>query len=506
MPEDSLTKRFTFKLVSKLIGLLVGLITIGMVPRALGPTNYGNFGYLTFFFARLVQFLKLGTSAAYFTKISTRPKERELIGFYVYFISWLIIMVFGGIAGVFLVDLDNLVWPEQEKQYIIAAAIFVTLTFVSNFIHDTNDAFGQTVKNEVFYVIKSVFGTGLVLLLYSTGRLTLTAYFLIHYLQLLFIILAGTIILYKHRVSVFSYWRSAMKKIKPYGAEFYTYSQPLFYNGLVVFFVEIGDRWLLQHFGGSIQQGFYSFALKLGAICFLFTSSMTPLFTRELSRSYGQQNIARMRRLFKKTIPLFYLIATFFAVFIATNAAEISWIIGGEKYKGAALILAIMAFYPSHQTYGHLSGAVFLATGKTKIIRNIGVISAFTGIILSFALMAPRDYWGLDMGAVGLALRMVLIQFLAVNIQLWINAKFLKLSFIKFLGHQVLVPSILYIIALAARLIINDISFVGIFGFIANGIIYTMITGITLYTFPQLIASNRREINTYIAGLIRKIG
>ena len=502
MPEDSLTKRFTFKLGSNLVGLIVGLISIGMVPRALGPSNYGVFGFLTFFFARVVQFLKLGTSAAYFTKISTRPKEKELIGFYVYFISWLIIMVFVGIAGVFVIDLNNLVWPEQELKYIIAAAIFATLTFISNFIHDTNDAFGHTVINEVFYVIKSILGTGLVLILYFTGRLTLTSYFLIHYLQLIFIILAGTKILYSFRVSVFSYWKSAWKKVRHYGAEFYTYSQPLFFNGLVVFLVEIGDRWLLQYFGGSVQQGYYSFALKLGAICFLFTSSMVPLFTRELSQSYGDKDIGRMRELFDRIIPSFFSIATYFAVFISVNSKEIILLLGGEQYIGASGIVSILAFYPIYQTYGQLNGSLLLATAKSKQIRNIGVSTALFGIIGSYFLLVPANMGGLDLGAIGLAIKIIIISAISVNIQLWLNSKILNISFLKYFTHQIFIPLIFLALAICSNLIIRQLFDSGFINILINGVAYTSAIFLLVYLHPKLFGISRSQIlsirNQYI--------
>ena len=50
---------------------------------------------------------------------------------------------------------------------------------------------------------------------------------------------------------------------KKYALEMYLYSHPLFVKGIVVLIVGIGERWLLQLYGGAEQQGFYSFCLYI---------------------------------------------------------------------------------------------------------------------------------------------------------------------------------------------------------------------------------------------------
>ena len=49
MSEDSLGKRYTSRVVSSLIRLILSFATIGIVPKALGPVAYGSFNFLTSF-------------------------------------------------------------------------------------------------------------------------------------------------------------------------------------------------------------------------------------------------------------------------------------------------------------------------------------------------------------------------------------------------------------------------------------------------------------------------
>jgi hypothetical protein len=78
-----------------------------------------------------------------------------------------------------------------------------------------------------------------------------------------------------------------------------------------------------------------------------------------------------------------------------------------------------MTFYPIHQTYGQLSSSIFYATGQTKLYSNIGIITILAGLPVTYLLIAPADKMGLNAGATGLAIKMVLLNFISVNIQVF---------------------------------------------------------------------------------------
>ena len=505
MATDSLKKRYSSKLLSKLISFGLGFITIGIVPRVLGPAQYGNFSFLNFFFTKVIKFLQFGTSSAFLTKLSSRQKEYKIIGFYIYYILLVLFLLSIGILGVFILDFNSVVWPEQENSFIWLAAGLALSGFISTFIHEINDAYGFTVKMELFFVLQSILATSLILLLYFTNSLNLTTYFFYHYIILLFVIVAGIRILHYDKVFIFRQFRILKKDLIKYINEFYRYSYPLVIHSIIVLFVGIGDRWILQYFSGAAEQGYFGLAFKIGAICFLFTSSMTPLIIREMSISFIKDRLDKMAVLFKKSIPLFYFIATYFAVFISLNASFISIMIGGDKYKEAIAVVTIMAYYPIHQTYGQLSGSVFLASNQTKLIRNIGVTTGLIGIILSFILIVPAPYGGMGMGAVGLAIKMVIIQFFAVNIQLWFNSRFLNISFLWFFLNQIIVFGILLSLGWISRLILSILIDNLIFQFILSGFLYSILTLCVIYLFPKLIAQSRKNLNNYFSEAINKI-
>ena len=88
--EDSLKKRYLYKLGSKFIGFPISFITSAIIPRGLGLKAYGDYSFITDFFTQLFGVANAGTSASLYTKLSQRQKETGLLRFYwglLYFIN-----------------------------------------------------------------------------------------------------------------------------------------------------------------------------------------------------------------------------------------------------------------------------------------------------------------------------------------------------------------------------------------------------------------------------------
>jgi len=498
LSEDSLKKRYTAKLTSNLVKFIAGLVTLGMVPRALGPEAYGDFGFLTNFFQSTMKFIKFGGPTSYYTKLSKRQDEKKLIGFFIYYSIVLVIFVFISLLGVFKLGFQGTIWPNQKGIFIFAAALLVVFYFIVESFRNTNDAFGYTYKYEMAFIFQSILSGSLIIGMYFTSILTLSSYFIMHYLVSFFVIIAGWRILRANKIYLSEHMSLAKDEVIKYIKEFYNYSHPLIFQALVVYVVVVVDRWLLQKYYGSVEQGFFTLALTIGSIIFLFTSSMTPLFLREMSLSYKDGEKKDIKRLFRKYIPLFYFITAYFAVFISFNAESVNFIIGGAEYNNAGIIIAVMAFYPIHQTYGQLASSVFLAIEETKIIRNIGVSTGLIGLLISYLLLMPAEHYGFEMGALGLAIKIVLIQFISVTIYLWYNTKLLNLPFHKFIGHQIIVIAFLLMFTKFSQYLTAFITTHILINFLTSGVIYTVFVLMLIIIYPRIIVMTRRDLNNYV--------
>lgn len=507
--KDSLKKKYIYKFFANLISLVSGFIVQAIVPRALGPKSYGDFNFLTNFFAEVMSFLDIGTSSCFYTKLSHRQRESGLVTFYLYFSVFIGLVAVGSVALAHSTSIYTKIWPAQDLFYIYLGAFFGILTWLAyQVLNNMVDAYGITVYAEKIKIIQKVIAVTLISALFIWGRLSLRNFFYYNYIILVFIIAAFIWISRQTKYLNIEKLRLSFKEIKKYVNEFYLYSHPLFLYSLVGMAAGIFDRWILQIYGGSVQQGFFGFSYQIWIFCLLFSGAMTPLLTREFSIAFANKDLTHMGNLFRRYVPLFYSLTAYFSCFIAIQASKVIHILGGNDYKGATMALTIMALCPIHQTYGQLSGSVFLAAGKTKLYRNIGITFMLIGLPLAYILIAPKMKIGLDMGASGLAIKIALLQFIAVNVQLYFNAKLLKLSFWKFLAHQIVnLVSLLTLAFFTAFLIDNALgAYLGIIPrFVLSGILYTLIVFSLLYLLPIIFGLKKHDLHKIVQILRNKL-
>jgi O-antigen/teichoic acid export membrane protein len=504
--KDSLKKRYLSKLGTNFVGLFFGLAIAMVVPRALGPKDYGDFEFITSFFRELIPFFTFATSMAFFSKISQRQSETSLIVFYKY-VLWLgfSLLIFFVILSQ-NIGFDQIIWPDQKKIYVMLGLGLVIITTYSGVLGQILDALGVTVKMEIGKIIQKIIGLSIISVLFFFKLLNLTSLYIYNIViqLILFVIFLLLIKNTSAGINIISDWYLPVNKFKKYIVEFYRYSQPLFVYGLIGAFVGIFDRWILQIYGGSIEQGFFGLAFKIGTLCFIFTSAMTTLIIREMSIAYHENNFKKMRYLFRRYVPILYSIAAILCCFIFMNAEAVGIIIGGADFKEARITIMIMSLYPIHQTYGQLCGSIFYATGQTRLYRNIGIIFMIIGALAALILIAPKNQYGFEYGSIGLALKFLLIQYLLVNVQLYYNSKLLELNFKKYFIHQLACLGMLLIFSFISKIIADYFfsSYYNIyFSVIFPGIIYSLIVLIVLKFFPIIFGLYREDLRQSIAWI-----
>jgi len=469
------------------------LVTISLVPRALGPAAYGAFEFLFAFFQPVIGLLDMGTSTCFYTKASQRQDDAGLLRRYFLFVLLMSIVVMVVTLALAISPGRETIWPGQSILLIGLACVVALLTWGTQVVQKSLDAHGITLLSERILLFQRLIAIASLLLLFAVGLLVLENYF--YYFVCI------------HVGLLFAWWRLIRqagianpklpgKYVKPLGEyvrEFYDYSHPLFVYALVGLIAGIADRWLLQRYAGSVEQGYFGLAFRVGAVCFLFTSAMTQLLTREFSRAWGELDLAKMGRLFQRYVPLFYAIAAYFSMFVVVRGDDIALLFGGYEYTTGSLALSIMALNPMHQTYGHLSGAVFYASGQTRLYRNVGVGSMLAGLPIIYFMIAPPDLGGMMLGAVGLAAKTVALQFVTVNIYLWFNVRMLKLDFAWFLRHQLFVAAGFGLFACVSVWVIGLLGLPLFWDFLLSGMAYTVLVAIAGYYVPAIFGFEQKS-------------
>ena len=490
--EASLKKRYSIKLISNIINGVMGAILVAIVPKALAPVAYGQFVYLQDFFAKVIGFLDMGTSIAFFTKLSANSKRKELISFYfIYSLTILLILILSIFAIIYF-GYNTLFLPNIPTKYIYTGLIFGFLVWFIQILIKISDAYAMTISVEFIKILNKILSLLLLLYLIYFTAFNLDRYFIFHYISLISFIAILIWLFIKREIFRGIFIKFSIIDISK---EFIEYSHPLLVYSIISVLAGIFDIWLLQKVAGSRQTGFYGLAYSISAICFLFTSAMTPIITREFAKSYASNDMENMRRLFFRYIPMLYSISAFLGIFISLQSSNLLNIFTDEKFRDAKLVLTIMALYPIHQTYGQLSGSIFYATNQTKLLRDISFITQPISILLSVIFI-----YILDLGAVGLALKMILAQIIGVNIQLYLNAKFLDFKMKRFIYHQLYSILFFAIFAYISTKIVSLES--NILEFLISGLLYTILVIIFSFIFPEVFATTREDIRKNLDRII----
>lgn len=490
----SLLRRYAARLGANLVGLVFNVINISIVPRALGPALYGNFEFLVSFFQQITGFIDTGTSSAFYNKLSRRNEDMGLLRTYGKFVVAFFFVLLLGLSVVWLGGWSNLIWPHQEWKYILLAALVGYLAWVHEIFRKVIDAFGYTIRGEIALVIARAMGAFVIVVLFMGSWLSLATLFLKELLFYVVIIVALAWIAaihWRRQLESRSYSSSDRSVI----AELWVFSSPLLVFALVGVITGLADRWLLQRYAGSQEQGFYGLSFRIAGVSLIFSSAMTQLIMREYSIAHGQGNTAELLRLFRRYVPMLYTVAAYFAAFISVQSETVVWFSGGANFTAAGPAMMVMALYPIHQTYGQMNGAFLFATEQTMLYRNIGVIAMLGGLVATWFLIAPIEKGGFAAGSMGLALKMVSIQFVAVNVQLWFNLKNLGLRFGRFLAHQIAVVAGLLLMAWISRIVVSTINISRVWKFFASGITYTVLAGVVVIMIPAMVGMNRAEMH-----------
>lgn len=497
----------------RFVSLFLYAAKVSLVPRALGAARYGDFTFLSNIFTSIVNFLELGTSNAFQNYSAKNKQSGSAVIFYALYSLAVPLLLILFIGGVNIFGYTETFFPEQQMQYVYLAALLGWLLWLSNTIFGYSDAKGLTVVSEIVRLKVRVVFAFILVALFLFKYLNLATFFTFCILETIGFIVYTVLYCAKNSDKNDFSWLDFKNKSKSLWQYFYKYSSPLFLYSLVVLLAGLWGRWFLQVVGGSVEQGFFGLSDKISSISLIFTVSMVPIFMSEFSKAHGNKNFDGMRKLFQENAKLFYFLAGVLAVFFASHTTEITQLFAGSEFSGAIIPITIMSFYPLHQTYGQMNGAVYYSTERTKEYRNIGIGFIMLGIISNYFFVAPRHFFipGLDLGALGAVISGVLIQILAVNTQLVFNCRYLKLKYLDFLWHQLISVAGLAISVWLGKMVVTIVA--SMFNFdldiwviLPSGILYCLFVICLVYCFPRLtIGFERVRIMNYLELFVNKI-
>lgn len=476
-----------------------------LVARGLGASQYGRYQFLLASTASLSQFIDFGTSQAFFTFVAQRPRSRRFLALYG---GWLALQFVAVVAAVGVLAPRSMIaalWVGEARNGILLAfAASFLMNELWEAISQLGEARRRTVRVQAALMLQAMAHLLLVGSAWYLHRLTTT-------LALVFIVSEyGTLVLVLGPAAVSDAMSEADDDGGPrrIAADFWTYCRPLVAYAGCGFALAFADRWLLQRYGGAEQQGFYGVAAQFSTVSLLATNSMLQVFWTETAAATAAGDRDRVILLFRSTSRALYFVGAWVSCLLIPYASEILRLTLGVAYTAGAAAFTLMLLYPIHQTLGRVYGAVMQASGETGAYSRIGVIVLILSLPITYFLIAPRSALlpGLGLGALGLAIKMVVVGIISVNL--------LAVSIARRIGaawdwiHQVGTPALLLAIAYGCRALVHLVSPAigpaGIVSAAAGASAYALISAGIVYQSPELVGLSRAQTAS-IVSLYRSV-
>lgn len=436
MLEDSVKKRFIFKFVISIFSSALNFGLLLFFPKFLGPAKYGQYEFAVNNFTVLIGALTFSIPDAYFNWISRKAKKLKIGEVTAVTFAFLLLISLGVLLFIFVVNLlgvFNSIWPGIT---VMAACLGLLIAFGTQFFNICSilaDGLGLTATFEFFRLAQNIMKVLFTGILCYLGIISLHGALLAFFLAIVFSCIVALTWFNKKEIlrgDDFKAHRWEREHLKVYSLFTLDYVKPLvMYSGLSFAF-SFFDIWFLQYAGDSAQQGYLGISTRLAGLAGLITLAIQPILVREFAVAFEHQNHDRMKVLFDR-IRFFYFISFFVGIILFFNAELILGFVGGKEFESAVVVFKALAFYPTLQTLGRLHGAIYYSTARTKIYSTVGIIVMPLGILLSYYLLGHTNSLipGLDLGAKGVAYKMIIIDTLSILLLLFYNAVFVKTSF-----------------------------------------------------------------------------
>ena len=494
----SVTKRYFITLLFTFGRSGLNFITGLLLAKFLGPSDFGTMAFLLGTFLALRQLLDMGTAQAFFTFMSQKIRSKFFV--FSYF-GWLAIEFFLVILIIelFLPDswIEN-IWKGEQRTLI---AMAFAATFLQNSVwpsvQQALEAQRKTYISQFLGFFIILCHSGALFTLWLNDELGIISIFIaifIEYTLALFI---------SNRFLIFSdseenkFKRESTKDIFD---KYLGYCKPLIIYSCLGFLYSFTDTWLLQYFGGSVNQAYYAVSSKFSGIVILATASFINIFYKEIAEAHHQKKTEYLKNLYLKVSRLLFFVGACISCFFMPWTNYLLTNLLGPSYADAHATLIIMFFYPIHQSMGQIGSSFLLATNKVKTQVKLGVIFMVLSIAVSYFVLADKDSIipGLGLASEGLAMKMIFMQLIQVNVLAYIISKKIK---IKFDWLYQLVSITMCVLAsyfshyiLTNLYSLDDFNIFTVGKIILGGILYVVLLSVFLYFFPNLAGFKREDL------------
>lgn len=500
--KNTIFDRVVYGSVFSILRSVTGAVSNFLLARWLGPSTFGDFAFLLASFLAFRSLIDFGLSHAFFTFFSEQKRGKNFLFFYWGWIFFQFFLIASLISLVIPEVFLQTLLPDQPRHFVLFAfmAVFAQGTIWATLVQMA-EAARETVLLQMAGLFVAVFHLCLLSSLYLTNALTISAIFAVIFLE--WIVATFLIVtLFRHRI-VTSISTDIKEDISKVAKEVLVYCLPFIPYTLISFAHDFFDRWLLQTWGGSAQQGLFAVSQQLSIVSVLLITSMMRVFWKEVAEANNERDLSRLATLYQSVNAGFFLFAVVISCYFLPFSKTIITVTVGEAYAGGHWTLALMLVYPIHQTLGQIVLTFFFATRMVAVSSAFGIFFMVAGSALSYFLLSPV---GLNMSATGhaslaIASKLVAIQFIQITLMQFYLAKKFNWTF-SFVGQLKVFITLLATGALSryvAWLLVSN------FGWLAEmitaGIFFGCAVVVLIKIHPNTVGLSPRQIYDFKAQI-----
>ena len=510
---NSVRNRFRTSLIANYFRSGISFCTGLLLARFLGPVDFGRYSFLLASVVAFRQALDSATSSAFYTFISQESRSRKFIRYYWYWIGFQFVAIATVILFLVPNSWRNSLWTGEPRGLIVLAFIASFMQSVV-WINASNMAEAQrkTSKVQTLNNIMVVSNLVVVIALWHFELLAIPAVFTV--LAIEYAIFSW------HAYKLYTFQGpseiesdvnvSSVESCNLIFKKYWKYCLPFIPYGILGFFHDFADRWMLQKCGGASEQAYYSVALQFSAASLLATTSVLKIFWKEIAEANHNGNIERVELLYKRATKFLYFIGAAVAGGTVPWSTEIVRITLGDAYVNGASTMMLMLIYPVHQSLGQIAGTLLYATEKTSLQIKVGIWSMGFSIFLAYILLAPSDSFlpGLSLSSNGLAYKAIVAQLISVNTLMFLISKAFNWRF-EWKFQFVALFSTLSV-GWACFALVNFVSghfpnvsklpllLINIGRLASGSILYLIFTGILLFMWPEIAGIQKKELIAFL--------
>lgn len=497
--KDSLGRphiRVALTLVASVLRSALSLASGLVIARSLGAASFGDLGFLVASFLAIGQLTDMGSSSAFYTFMSRRRQSGRFLFAYLGWAAaqfFVIACVLGVLPSALL---SRLFFSHDRLLVLLAFSAVFAQHHLWNLVSQLGEAAKRTAAVQAIGLVPAVVHFLAVLLLARYGALSVEAVLWLtagEYVFVAAVLGPGLIRWHLRDAPEEPEWRDGLRA-------FLAYCRPLVLYTWVSFAYGFADRWLLQGLGGSVQQGYFSLGQQFAAISLLFTAAVLRVFWKEVAEARERGEHERSSRLFfSASRSLFFLSTAMCAMVMPFSPEVLAWTVGAA-FEGAWLAMAVLMLFPAFQTVGQIQGAFLYATGETKAYAVLSIVIMLLSLPITYLFLASPEavVAGLGLGALGVAVKMLLVQFVTVTVQAWLIAR--KNGWGTDLGLRVILPAAMVAAAFGSRAVIEKLLGTGPSGLLEPmtvaicGFLYLVLVCGAFWAWPFLGGLSRKEL------------